>query len=107
MRWQVAATDNVGITGLQLFINGDPLALDANGTAVPLFVSWLEAVTRPLGGSAACGREAEPPPEHSLALPRNEGEREGREGERGLRRTPDEALDLGIKFLGTNYTQRG
>ena len=29
-----------------------------------------EAVTRPLGGSAACGWEAEPPSEHSLVEPR-------------------------------------
>ncbi len=66
-----------------------------------------EAVTRPLGGSAACGREAEPPPEHSLAEPRNEGEREGeRGGERGRGdlgdRLPIEIVGVGIDNLHRN-----
>ena len=60
-----------------------------------------EAVTRPLGGSAACGREAEPPPEHSLAEPRNEGEREGERGDLGDR-LPIEIVGVGIDNLHRN-----
>jgi hypothetical protein len=51
MRWQVAASDNVGITGLQLFINGDPLALDVNGTAV-LTAAEASTLCHPHSGSS-------------------------------------------------------
>ena len=66
-----------------------------------------QAVTRTLGGSAACGREAEPPPGHSLAEPRNEDKR-GQGGKEGIEDLADwlsiEIVSIGIDNLHRNQS---
>ena len=69
-----------------------------------------EAVTRTLGGSAACPREAEPPQEHDLAPAKSRGTEE-QENQSPLRQQPSKGhLPCQLSILialspQTNQTQ--